>query len=149
MHKIKINDYLDPRLVVFLDAVSRDEAIKVLVEEVYKTGNLVDKQAFYDAIIEREQIVSTAIGMRVAIPHVKSPDFKQFFIAIGILRNGLDWNAIDGLPVRVIFLIGGPDNRQTEYLQILSSLTRAVKDENIRKKMLTSNSATDMVELFG
>lgn len=139
---------MDPHLVAFLDVDKRDEAIKSIVDKIYRAGKLQDKNSFYQAIIEREKIVSTGIGMGAAIPHAKLPLYDDFFIAIGVLRKGLDWNAIDGTPVRVIFLIGGPDDKQTEYLQILSTLTQAIKDEQIRKKMLTLNSPEDIIELF-
>lgn len=145
---IKISDYLDPRLVAFLDVETRDEAINALVTMIHQTGRLQDKYAFYEAIIEREKIVSTGIGMGTAIPHAKLASYEDFFIAIGILRKGLDWNALDGSPVRIIFLIGGPDDKQTEYLQILSKLTLLIKDDQIRKKMLTLNSPEDMIKLL-
>lgn len=145
---IKISKYMDPELVAFLDVETRDEAIQSLVEKIYRAGKLQDKYSFYEAIIEREKIVSTGIGMGTAIPHAKLSSYEDFFIAIGILRKGLDWKALDGSPVRVIFLIGGPDDKQTEYLQILSSLTQAIKNEQIRKKMLTLNSPEDIIELF-
>jgi PTS system nitrogen regulatory IIA component len=145
---IKITDYLDPGLVAFLDVNTRDEAINALVTMIHQTGRLQDKYAFYEAIIEREKIVSTGIGMGTAIPHAKLASYEDFFIAIGILRKGLDWNALDGSPVRIIFLIGGPDDKQTEYLQILSKLTQLIKDDQIRKKMLTLNSPEDMIKLL-
>lgn len=145
---IKITDYLDPRLVAILNVDTRDEAITALVDLLYKAGKLQDKQAFYNAIIERERIVSTGIGMGAAIPHAKLATYNDFFIAVGVLHKGLDWNALDGSPVRLIFLIGGPDDKQTEYLQILSSLTQIIKDDQIRKKLLTLNSATDIMNIF-
>lgn len=145
---IKITDYLDPRLVAFLDVDNRDDAINALVSLIHKTGRLQDKYAFYDAIIEREKIVSTGIGMGAAIPHAKLAAYEDFFIAIGILRKGLDWNSLDGSPVRIIFMIGGPDDKQTEYLQILSKLTQLIKNDQIRKKMLTLNSPEDMITLL-
>ncbi|MBA3816733.1 MAG: PTS sugar transporter subunit IIA [Parachlamydiaceae bacterium] len=145
---IKISKYLDSQLVVFLDADSRDAAIKMMVEKIYSAGKLQDQTSFYEAIIEREKIVSTGVGMGTAIPHAKLASYNDFFIAIGILRKGLDWKSLDGAPVRVIFLIGGPDDKQTEYLQILSSLTYAIKDEQIRKKMLTLNSTQGIIDLF-
>lgn len=145
---IKISKYLDPRLVAFLDVETRDEAIHALVELINQAGRLHDKEVFYEAIIEREKIVSTGIGMGAAIPHAKLAAYDDFFIAIGVMRKGIDWNALDGAPVRMIFMIGGPDDKQTEYLQILSRLTSAIKDENFRKKMLTLNSPEDMMQLF-
>lgn len=145
---LKITDYLESNLVIFLDAETRDEALYAMVDLIHKAGKLQDKQIFYDAIIEREKIVSTGIGMGAAIPHAKLPQYDDFFMAIGILNKGLDWNALDGSDVRLIFMIGGPDDKQTEYLQILSALTQAIKDEQIRKKMLTLNSPSDIIELF-
>lgn len=145
---IKISDYLLPSLITFLDVESRDDAIKALVELIDKAGKLEDRSAFYHAIIERERIVSTGIGMGAAIPHAKLANYDDFFIALGILRHGLEWNALDGAPVRLIFLIGGPDDKQTEYLQILSKLTHIIKDDKIRKKLLTMNSSEGMIDLF-
>lgn len=144
----KIAKYLDPNLVAFLDVDTRDEALIALVDLVDQAGYLHDKQAFYQFILEREKIVSTGIGMGVAIPHAKLSDYDNFFIAIGISSKPIYWNALDGSPVRIIFMIGGPDDKQTEYLQILSRLTDAIKDEERRKKLLTLNTPTAIIQLF-
>lgn len=145
---LKISRYLDPKLVAFLDVVTRDGALRSLIDLLDTQGKLKNKQRFYEAIMDREKIVSTGIGMGVAIPHAKLADYNDFFIAMGILQHGVDWHALDGAPVRLIFLIGGPDDKQTEYLQILSGLTIALKDEERRKKMLTLTSAEAITELF-
>lgn len=145
---IKISNFLDPKLVLFIDVKNRDEALQKIVDLLHQQGKLADPTAFFQAIIQREKIVSTGIGMGVAIPHAKLSDFNDFFIAIAILKHGMEWNALDNAPVRVVFMIGGPDDKQTEYLQILSKLTLALKDEQKRKKMLTMNSPIDIIELF-
>lgn len=145
---VSIAKYLDPRLILFFEAKTRDDAIKTLVDEIARTGKIHDKLAFYEATIDREKIVSTGIGMGVAIPHAKLPAYEDFFIAIGILKSGVEWNSLDGSAVRFIFLIGGPDDKQTEYLQILSNLTLAIKDETMRKKMLSAQSPENIVSLF-
>lgn len=143
-----ISHYMDPQLVVFLNTTTRDETLQQLVHHIYQVGKLEDKDAFYQAIIDREKIVSTGIGMGVAIPHAKLPSYNQFFIAIGVLQRPVDWLALDGAPVRLVFMIGGPDDKQTEYLQILSGLTQAIKDEERRKKLLTLQQPSSMIELF-
>ena len=144
-----ISQYLNARLVQFLDVKSRDEALSKLVDLLDREGKLLDKQTFYEAIQEREKIVSTGIGMGVAIPHAKLQGYPDFFIAIGIEQQmGIEWNALDNLPVRLIFVIGGPENQQTEYLKILSQLTRAIKEEERRKKMLKAQSANEVIALF-
>ncbi len=145
---IKISNYLDPKLVTFLNVETRDEALLDLVEIASLSGKIENKEDFFRAIVGREEIVSTGIGMGVAIPHSKLSSYNDFFISIGILKKGVDWNALDGAPVRIVFLIGGPDDKQTEYLQILSGLTVAIKDEERRKKMLSLTSAEEIIRLF-
>ncbi len=143
-----ISKYLNPKLVTHLKVDERDEALSVLVNLLATEGKLIDKEAFHQAILERERIVSTGIGMGVAVPHAKLSGYSTFFIAIGIHQKGIPWDALDGVPVRLVFMIGGPDDKQTEYLQLLSRLTLAIKDEERRKKMLQLNKAEDIIALF-
>lgn len=144
----KVADYLDVELVAFLDAGTRDAALQTLVDLAHQKNKVYDKEEFYGAIIDREKIVSTGIGMAVAIPHAKLSSYDDFFIAIGILARGVDWNTIDGSSVRIIFMIGGPDDKQTQYLQILSGITNAVKDEERRKKLINASSPEEIIELL-
>ncbi len=145
---MKISDYLDEHLVLALDVSTRDEALGVLVDALAMFGKLDDRQAFFSAILDREKIVSTGVGMGIAIPHAKLPSFTGFFIAIGIHRQGIEWDALDGGPVRLIFMIGGPDDKQTEYLRILSSLTSTLRDEELRKKLLQISAPKEIISLF-
>lgn len=143
-----IAQYMDPNLVCFIDAETRQEALQAMVNILYYSDRLQEKEHFLKAILDREKIVSTGIGLGVAIPHAKLPNYKDFFIAIGISKKGIDWNALDNSAVRLIFMIGGPDDKQTEYLQLLSNLTIALKDEERRKKLLTLNSKEAIIQLF-
>jgi PTS system nitrogen regulatory IIA component len=146
---MKIADYLDDRLVAFLDVETRDEAIDILINILDKADKLPDRTAFRSAIMHREQLVSTGIGMGVAVPHAKLSGLSEFFIAIGIQnKKGIDWNALDKAPVRLVFLIGGPEGRQSEYLKILSLLTSAIKDLELRREILQLQSGADVVALF-
>ncbi len=146
---VKISDYLDEQLIAFIDASTRNEAIDVLIDLLEDAGKLPNKPAFHKAILDREEIVSTGIGMGVALPHAKLKGFKQFYIVVGIQqKKGLDWNAIDKAPVRLIFLIIGPDDRQSEYLQILSRLTTAVKESNLRKRLMCASSTHEVFSAF-
>jgi len=146
---MKIADLLNPQLVAFLDVSLRDEAIDGLIALLDEQGMLPHREHFRAAIMHREKLVSTGIGIGVAVPHAKLAELGRFFIAIGIQRHkGIDWNALDKTPVRLIFLIGGPDDRQSEYLQILSQLTTAIKEEDLRKKMLKAVTPEEVVALF-
>ena len=146
---MRISDYLDSRLISLLDVQERDGMIDALIDVLHEEGKLPDKQGFRKAIYQREGIVSTGIGMGVAVPHAKMRDLKEFFIAIGVQqKKGIEWNALDKAPVRIVFMIGGPDNKQAEYLQILSMLTSAIKDVELRKKLLKAISPEEVFALF-
>jgi nitrogen PTS system EIIA component len=141
-------EYLDPALTCFIESDTRNEALKRLVHLLDQKGKLNNAEAFYDAILQREEMISTGIGMGIAVPHAKLQGYNSFFVAIGIHPIGIPWDALDGVPVRLIFMIGGPEHQQTEYLRLLSGLTLALKDENRRKKMLQLNEPSEIIGLF-
>jgi len=146
---MKIDDYLDVRLVLFLDVETRDEAIDAMIDLLAKEKKIPNRKAFRAAILHREQLVSTGIGMGIAIPHAKLAELDRFFIVVGIQRKkGIDWNALDKAPVRLIFLIGGPDDRQSEYLKILSQLTTAIREVELRKDLLKATTPQEVLALF-
>lgn len=145
---MKVYNYLNDKLVFFLDAESKDDVLNQLVQMTVESIDLPEGDRFCKAIFDREKIVSTGIGMGVAIPHAKLTAYNDFFIAVAVLKSGIDWNALDGAPVRLIFLIGGPDDKQTEYLKILSTLTGTLRDEELRKNLIGSTSAKEVMNLF-
>ncbi len=146
---VGIADYLDEQTVAFLDVADRNEALAAMIDTLSAAGKLQDKETFFQAILERERIVSTGIGMGVAVPHAKLEGYRNFFIAIGIqARQGIEWNALDSAPVHLIFMIGGPSNQQAQYLQILSSLTSAIRNEERHKKLLRVKTPKQVIELF-
>jgi len=146
---LKISEYIDGHNIAFLDSKNRNDAILELINLLYESKKLKDKNQFYKKIIEREKIVSTGIGMGVAIPHAKLTDFDEFFIAIGIQkRHKINWHSIDKHPVRLIFMIGGPEIKQNEYLQLLSKLTIAIKSENLRRDLLKTDAKEEIIKMF-
>ena len=146
---MSISDYLDENLVVFLHSNTQQEALQTLIDRLDQQEKLLNKDSFLEAILQREKIVSTGIGIGVAIPHAKLSGYKDFFIAIGIKKvGGIEWQALDGLPIRLIFLIGGPDDRQTEYLDILSMITTSIRKEETRKSLLKANTPAEVISLF-
>jgi nitrogen PTS system EIIA component len=144
--EIVLKDYIKKPHVFFIDAKSRDEAIRELISGLTSCGTCLDGEAFYQATMQRESIVSTGIGVGIAIPHAKYDGCTDFFIAVGIHKGpGIPWDAIDGLDVKLIFLIGGPKHLHKEYLVLLSQLTKTIKDEKTRQKLIRSNSAEEVM----
>ena len=147
--KISITDYIKAENIDFLESSTREDALKHMISIAHTENALEDKEEFYDAIIQREKMVSTGLGMGIAIPHAKIPQLDDFFIIVGIHRgNGIEWDAIDGLNVRLIFLIGGPQCMHKEYLQLLSNLTQILKMEENRQKIIRAKSQESVVNIF-
>ena len=146
---LKLSDYISPELITFVSQTTQYEGLEKLVEMLDENGKLNDQAAFFEAILNREKIVSTGIGIGVAIPHAKLSGYDDFFIAIGIQQGkGIDWQSLDGLPVHVIFMIGGPENKQAAYLNILSMITAAVKEEAWRNQLFAAQSKDEVMQLF-
>ena len=147
--EIVLSDYLSPDLITFLDVDSRKMALLEMHQLLISHKFVADSSDFIDALIKREEIVSTGIGMGVAIPHAKLDSIDDFFIAIGISRDhGIEWDSLDAIPVRLIFMIGGPPDRQDDYLKLLSALTTLIRDEQRRKEMILAKRPQDIISLL-
>lgn len=131
-------------IVSFLDAKTREEAIKKLVLELD-----VDHSKVFDAVMQREKVISTGIGIGIAIPHAKIEEINDFYVVIGIMKNeGVNWDAIDNLPVKLVLLICGPQDRHGDYLQLLSKLTKKIKEEETRRALFVAKTEEEVVKIF-
>lgn len=141
--------HLDETCIHFIQVNSRNAALEsIILSEKNPSFDAIAKP-FLQAILAREELVSTGIGLGCAIPHAKLPEIEDFFLNIGIIQGpGVDWKSIDHIPVKLIFMIGGPANEPNRYLKILSSLTEAIRSEEFRREILTCQNAKDVLKLF-
>jgi PTS system nitrogen regulatory IIA component len=131
------------------DKEDQHSALCLLVNQLVKEGKLKDPEGFYGALLQREKVVSTGIGMGIALPHAKMGGIEEFFLSIGIISGkGIAWGSIDALNVRLIVLIGGPDGKHKEYLKNLSQITHFLKDEERRERLMNATTAEDVVKIF-
>ncbi len=149
MNKINILNYLTKENIIFLNVFSKEEAMEKMTAALNLGEKEFDKKSFLTAVISRENIVSTGVGMGVAVPHAKVKTLDDFFIAVGVQKSEpLNWDSIDKSKVSLIFLIGGPEGKQIEYLNILSKLTLVIKNEGLKKKLLKAISQEEILNLF-
>ena len=144
----QLHEYMDPRNMYFSDCINKDEILESMVDICFTAEKVRDLDDFKTAIFEREAIMSTGIGLGVAVPHAKRKGIAEFFITVGILQEAVDWQAIDDLPVSIVFLIGGPDNRQKDYLRILSKLVLFTKSAQRREALAKAQSPDEVIALF-
>lgn len=112
--------------LVFTDlpATSRDQVLGELARAIAARARNADAVDLAQGLIAREQLGSTAIGGGVAIPHTKLSGLRQPILAIGVLRAGLPYDAPDGEPVRLLFVVVSPAEAPAEHLRVLASISR-------------------------
>ncbi len=132
---ISLEHIIPPERVTILRATTKEEALRELVELVGSASEVADGAKLLEAILERERIMSTGIGLGIAIPHAKIPSVKDFVVALGKSDAGLEFHALDAKPVHFVVLIAGPDDQQERYLQVLARITLKLKDAGVRRKL--------------
>ena len=145
---MNLSDLIKDTNVIFLEANNPNSAIEELVNKTRELKLINNDDEFLNAVLDREKIVSTGIGLGISIPHSKLQSIENFFVVVGILKNEIEWNSIDSKPVKVVFLIGGPSNAQKKYLGILSKLMLLIKSSVIREKLFTAKSQSDITNIF-
>lgn len=145
---MRILDYLSESSVLFLDSTNKQEILSVMANRAAELDATVTIQSFTKAILERENIMSTGIGLQVAIPHAKLQTIKHFFVIAAILKNDAEWDALDKKPVRLVFMIGGPADQQADYLKILSKITLVIKNPARRKELRHAKDANAVLSAF-
>jgi len=95
------------------------------------------------AIAEREEVLSTGIGFGVAIPHGKSPTVKELSVVCGVSPTPITYGSIDGEPVRLFFLIVGPESSAGQHVKVLSRIARLVRHDALRARLLGARTAAE------
>jgi mannitol/fructose-specific phosphotransferase system IIA component (Ntr-type) len=122
------------RIRVPLRGRSKDELLRELVD-VVAAGNGSDREDMLRAVREREAVLSTGIGHGVAIPHGKSAAVSELRLAAGNVVDPVDFDALDGEPVRLLFLLVGPETAAGAHIKALSRISRLVRQDTVRQRL--------------
>lgn len=128
------------------DAATREEVIKQLVDNLYLAGRVSDPDAVEEAVWQREDVYSTGVGYGFAIPHCKSASVTTNSVGILRLRNDVEWNSLDGQPVRIALMLAiRESDHAEEHLKIFARLARKVMHEDFRERLLTESSRDELL----
>jgi PTS system nitrogen regulatory IIA component len=123
-----------------LDSKDKFAAIRELIQKAPVFTEISNLKALEDAVIMRENLLSTACGHGIAFAHGKTEQVREVLTVLGISREGIDFSTPDGKPVNLLFLIASPPNSQTEYLSVLSCLARIFHDQGLINEVLKALS---------
>ncbi|MGY3839246.1 fructose-specific PTS transporter subunit EIIC [Bacillus atrophaeus] len=153
MEKTDINKLTDIMSIDLIEPTlsgeTRDDIIDEMIQKLSRTGMLHSESGFKQAIMNREQEGTTAIGMNIAIPHGKSDAVKKPSVAFGIKRSGIDWNSLDGSEAKLIFMIAVPkDSGGNQHLKLLQMLSRKLMDDSYRERLLSVQTKEEAYTLL-
>jgi len=102
---------------------------EVMVEDFYQQGIITDKKGFLKTIIDREKIMSTGIGFGLGIPHGRHKSVNELKISVYILENGIEFEALDSLPVNIVFMVAIPIKSNNEYMKVLNLVSKTLHND--------------------
>ena len=131
-----------------LKATNKDEVINQLVDVLWDAGKLNDKDLYKEEILKRESLSSTGIGERIAIPHAKTSAVKNAALALGIYKDGVDYDSLDGEPVNIVFMIAAPEGANNEHLETLSRLSVLLMNPEFKNGLLNAKTPQEVLSLI-
>jgi fructose-specific phosphotransferase system IIA component len=135
--------------IVDLKAETKEEALRELVSVMATSSVVLDKEALFRAILEREETLSTGVGIGVAVPHAMIPEVTGFVIAIGRSHKGIEFGALDEKPVRIIVMIAASDKHSRgEYLKLLAALMQQLRNKDFRRKIMFAKTLPEIRDAF-
>ncbi|OIP89192.1 MAG: PTS fructose transporter subunit IIA [Syntrophobacterales bacterium CG_4_8_14_3_um_filter_58_8] len=146
---MKITEMLKREFVLEqLKAGNKRDALAELAG-VFAQGRInVDSEAMLHVLLERERLGSTGIGDGIAIPHGKLPGLEEMVVSFGRSREGIAFEAMDGKPVQLFFLLMAPENSAGQHLKALAKISRMLKDANFRKNLLDAKMHEDLFRII-
>ncbi|MCH1625928.1 PTS fructose transporter subunit IIABC [Ferdinandcohnia quinoae] len=144
---MRITELLKEDTVILdLSSTSKEQVIDELANKLNEAGRLQDKEQFKQAIFTREEQSTTGIGEGIAIPHAKTAAVKTPAIAFGRSISGVDYEALDGQPSHLFFMIAADEGANNAHLETLSRLSSLLMDEELRAKLMQVESVHELLQ---
>ena len=138
---IQLETIISPDRIIFLNYSSKRDALLALTDNISRAPQIKNRQELSQEILKREDLMSTAIGRGIAIPHIRLPSITDLVVSVGISQTEiLDFHTLDDEPVRLLFMIAAAYNQHAYYLQALSFFSGRLKNRELRSSLLASKT---------
>jgi len=135
-------------ILVGMRASRNFDAIRELAELLADDEEILDPKRLLADLIRREKQSSTGIGSGVAVPHAHEDSIQRQLLAVGISREGIEFNAIDGEPVHIVALLATPRKHQKQHMELLAALSRLLQQEQVRQNLIAAENAAEVIDIF-
>ena len=146
---MRLSDILKPQdIKIPLEAKSKTEAIGELVNLLAANGEVTDPKKMLDAVLDREATRTTGIGNGLAIPHGKCPGVENLVMAIGKAATPIDFQAIDGRPVTIIWMLASPPDKTGPHIHALARISRLMTIDKFRAALLQAKTPQEAYDVI-
>ena len=147
--QVQIKNILSPDRIIFISQTTKHDALVELADALATAPQIKNESELTQEILKREELMSTAIGCGIAVPHVRLSSVTDLVMAIGICKKPIeDFQSIDDQPVNLLFMIAAAYNQHSYYLKTISNFSVKFKNEELRKQILNSSSALEVYNLL-
>ena len=149
MPNTNIADYIKVEAIELdLKSKNKNSVIKELYENIKKLGLVKDEEGALKDLFAREEMGSTGIGKNVALPHAKTDSVDELIMTVGISREGIEYGGIDEENVNIFFMFLCPMDKTQEYLKTLARISRLIREDKFREKLIKSKTPNEIVEII-
>jgi nitrogen PTS system EIIA component len=146
---VQIQNILSPDRILFLNYSKKRDALVALAENLAGAPQIKSRQELVAEILRREELMSTAIGRGIAIPHVRLSSVTDLVVSVGVSQTDIiDFQSLDDVPVRLLFMIAAAYNQHAYYLQTLSFFSSKLKNGDLRSSLSAAKTPQEVYSLL-
>lgn len=147
---MKLMDILtEDRIKIPLENTDKEKIIDEMVMLIDRSAKLKDKDQILKAVLDREAVMSTGVGDEIAIPHGKSDGVDDIIAALGITKEPVNFDSLDNKPVRLVWLLVGPQDKTGPHLKALSRISRLMHKKEFRDRLISTSKPRDIIKVIG
>jgi fructose PTS system EIIBC or EIIC component len=146
---MKILDLIKSEFIIpDLKGTNKEEVINELVNVFEGDPRVIDLEKVRESVLERERIMSTGVGKGFAIPHGKTNAVNDMLASFGKSNEPIEYDSLDGEPVKLVFLLIGKDNLVSKHIKLLSRISRMMNKDEFREKLISAQTTEEILEIF-
>jgi PTS system fructose-specific IIC component len=146
---LQFADSIKAEAVFFrFDASEKAAILTAMIDAVCAAEGIAGREDVLRAVFDREADRSTGIGRGLAVPHCRSEAVQDFHVGVAVLKEGVEWDALDERPVNFVFLVVGPSDKPEAYLQLLSQISRLMRLPNATERLLNATTAEEVIKVI-
>jgi fructose PTS system EIIBC or EIIC component len=146
---MKVYELLNPKYILNeFESENKDDVINELIDLLKGDERVIDLEEARKCVFDREKIMSTGVGKGFAIPHGKTNSVTDIVAVFGKSKKSIEYNALDGEPVNLVFLMIGKDTLVSKHIKLLSRISRLMNNDEFREKLIKADSKESILKIF-